>query len=455
MKKIRINNPLLWLWLLLTLLLTGYYYDQLTGSDKDIFSPGSATDGHYQIINDCGTCHGGGFENEKTIQKSCVSCHGSELKAVNDSHPKKKFLDPRNADRLAIIDATYCVTCHVEHQPSRTGDMGLTVPEDFCIYCHDDVAINRPSHKGMVFNTCSSAGCHNYHDNKALYEDFLLKHKNDSQHLVEMSVLKKDLGNYFTKQDEKFRKTVTIEDQDSGTTQLDAKILVQWEKSTHATSGVNCSECHMNKYVWNSQVNIERCEDCHELEVIGFKNGKHGMSLLISDTTIDVSESRLTKNNHSSHDTKNEKRLSCTSCHSDHNFNVEYAAIDACLNCHEDNHSRNFKKTKHYASWLEVKNETLGENEGVTCATCHLSRKLVSENGVQRTLVQHNQNENLEPNEKMVRSVCMNCHGLQFSLESLMDEALIESNFNGVPTIKNEGFDMAAQREIDKRNEKK
>ena len=30
----------------------------------------------------------------------------------------------------------------------------------------------------MGFETCASAGCHNFHDNRALYEDFLIKHAN-------------------------------------------------------------------------------------------------------------------------------------------------------------------------------------------------------------------------------------------------------------------------------------
>ena len=47
--------------------------------------------------------------------------------------------------------------------------------------------------------------------------------------------------------------------------------------------------------------------------------------------------------------------------------------------------------------------------------------------------VTHNQNDNLRPNEKMVRSVCGNCHGLQFTLDALADPALVERNFKGRP----------------------
>jgi len=437
---------MIWIWLMLTVFLTGFYYERLTGNDRTSFLPGAATDGHYQIISDCKLCHGDGFEDAEVLQKSCMSCHGKELKAVNDSHPKKKFTDPRNVDRIEIVDARYCVTCHVEHRPGRTGNMGVTMPEDFCILCHKEVAKKRKSHAGMEFNTCASAGCHNYHDNKALYEEYLVKHGNESAQLSKQVVVEKTLNQYFTSLDEKYRKSLTIDKQDSKIDRIDPKIFDQWQKSRHAATGVNCSSCHTHKNEWKNHVDMKACSNCHELEVLGFESGKHGMMLSASNITVSVATSRLKPKSN-----KNKDHLNCTSCHDGHNFNTEYAAIDACLNCHEDEHSKNFKKTKHYATWLNSKNGTLDSNAGVTCATCHLPRKIVSQNGIDRTLVQHNQNENLEPNEKMIRSVCMNCHGLKFSLESLADNELIKSNFNGIPKIKNKGFEMALERELKKK----
>ena len=53
--------------------------------------------------------------------------------------------------------------------------MGVTLPKDYCFICHHDVADDRPSHKGLAFTTCASAGCHRFHDNRALYQDFLVK----------------------------------------------------------------------------------------------------------------------------------------------------------------------------------------------------------------------------------------------------------------------------------------
>jgi hypothetical protein len=60
--------------------------------------------------------------------------------------------------------------------------------------------------------------------------------------------------------------------------------------------------------------------------------------------------------------------------------------------------------------------------------------------------VQHNQNDNLRPNEKMIRSVCMNCHGLKFSIDALADPELVKRNFIGLPSRHIQSIDMAEAR---------
>ena len=60
--------------------------------------------------------------------------------------------------------------------PASPSAMGVTLPDDYCFHCHQDIADDRPSHKGLAFTTCASAGCHKFHDNRALYADFLIKH---------------------------------------------------------------------------------------------------------------------------------------------------------------------------------------------------------------------------------------------------------------------------------------
>ena len=37
----------------------------------------------------------------------------------------------------------YCVTCHREHRPGITRAMGVTMPDDYCFHCHQDIAKDR------------------------------------------------------------------------------------------------------------------------------------------------------------------------------------------------------------------------------------------------------------------------------------------------------------------------
>ncbi len=61
--------------------------------------------------------------------------------------------------------------------------------------------------------------------------------------------------------------------------------------------------------------------------------------------------------------------------------------------------------------------------------------------------VVHNQNLTLRPNEKMIRPVCMNCHGVGFAIDALADEVLIKNNFNGRPSQHIESIDWVKARQ--------
>jgi hypothetical protein len=61
--------------------------------------------------------------------------------------------------------------------------------------------------------------------------------------------------------------------------------------------------------------------------------------------------------------------------------------------------------------------------------------------------VQHNQNDNLRPNDKFVRSVCLTCHGLGFSFDALADDNLVMKNFNGRPATRVKSLAMVKQRQ--------
>jgi formate-dependent nitrite reductase cytochrome c552 subunit len=138
-----------------------------------------------------------------------------------------------------------------------------------------------------------------------------------------------------------------------------------------------------------------------------------------------------------------DKQLTCIACHGAHDFNTRKAAVESCLTCHNDQHSLSYQKSPHFKLWhAELEGKGL-PNSGVSCATCHMPREIHKEQGFDRVLVIHNQNANLRPNEKMIRSVCMNCHGLGFSIDALADTKLIERNFDGMPDKHIQSLDMA------------
>ena len=136
----------------------------------------------------------------------------------------------------------------------------------------------------------------------------------------------------------------------------------------------------------------------------------------------------------------------CNSCHGAHEFNTQKAAVEGCLSCHNDEHSLAYNDSPHNALWQkELSGEGL-PGTGVTCATCHMPRTTKKVGGKMITSVEHNQNHFLRPNEKMIRPICMSCHGLEFSIDALSDPELIKNNFNGKPGIHIESVDWATKR---------
>jgi hypothetical protein len=135
--------------------------------------------------------------------------------------------------------------------------------------------------------------------------------------------------------------------------------------------------------------------------------------------------------------------LSCAACHRPHDFDTRRAAVEACLGCHDDRHSNAFTRSPHYALWEREMAGTAPPGSGVSCATCHLPR-VVPRGG--DPFVQHNQNANLRPNDKMLRTVCLDCHGLPFALDALADPGLVADNFTGRPRASVASLEMATSR---------
>ncbi len=428
-------------WLTVSIGLAGYFAYGLWGEAQisKRYLPDAGSHGHYQIEMACNSCHGEGFASQDEMQQVCMDCHGEELKLADDSHPIKKFKDPRNADRVAILDARYCITCHVEHVPERTRSMGVTIADDFCLLCHEKVGDDRPSHKNLTFDSCSSAGCHNYHDNRALYEDFLVKHANEPALLDVAQLPTRDYKKVYQLNGKVMEAPLSASQNDAAPEARKPLLIAAWAGSTHAAAGVNCSDCHQSP--WQEMPTIAVCDECHQNEAKGFGEGHHGMRLAQALPAMTPQEARQPMRN-----TAKQRQLSCDSCHDVHQVDSRHAAVEACLECHDDTHSQRYKQSPHYQRWLQEQSGDGIANSGVSCASCHLPRVEVQRYGESFIQVQHNQNNNLRPNEKMIREVCMHCHGLGFSIDALADAELINRNFKGSPSQHIESIDWAVSR---------
>lgn len=457
------RTVMLWmLWIAITVPAGLYVLATIVyGGNRWFLLIGKTTSGHHQIELACDACHTSVFGGPDVLQEACVNCHGAELKAANDAHPKSKFTDPRNADRTAILDARYCVTCHQEHRPNVTRAMGVTLPTDFCINCHSDIAEDRPSHKGLAFNTCASSGCHNFHDNRALYQDFLEKHAGERDQL---SAQRTALVEFLKAKENsiKVSRALVAADANAPAEHLrDGKLVADWAADAHARAAVNCSDCHATKAEpgrFVASPALATCKGCHDKQALTFTEGKHGMrqrdGLLASNdgplglfkaaklAPMTPAEARLPMKSDAAH-----AALTCNSCHSAHRYDLKSAAVEACTGCHDDRHTKAYFKSKHHDLFDREAKGALPPGSGVSCATCHMPiARTRDDSGRTSSFVMHNQNDNLRPNDKMVRSVCGQCHGLQFTLDALADTALIAKNFAGHPTVHIESIESAQRR---------
>lgn len=446
------------IWFVVAGALTAYLsYIFFYSEDKSLILPGETTNGHHQIEQQCHLCHTeekkeNVFTSSGVPNSACLDCHGEDLDKFSDSHPVRKFKNPENAIFLDHIDAMSCVACHSEHNNKITGEMGVTIPADFCAHCHEVTLENLESHQNLAFNTCDGAGCHNYHDNIALAPSFLLRQFGDPDHLLKKFTPEpKMVPRMVEMEGYQERPALTLQQAAAPPEKLeDQQIKEDWYHSAHAQAGVNCMDCHVDQknepgVAWIENPTHKTCATCHDTETTDFLKGKHGMRLAVEGLSpMTPAQARLPMNVENAH-----KALDCSSCHSSHKYDRQFASHQACLQCHTDEHSLNYENSPHFKAW---KTEISGHGpagSGVSCATCHMPT-VERDNHI---IVNHNQNDNLTPNEKMLRNTCLHCHGGEFAMSALADEALIEKNFLGEPETRHEGIDWTVETAISKGKE--
>ena len=213
------------------------------------------------------------------------------------------------------------------------------------------------------------------------------------------------------------------------------KIEQQWQSSVHALAEVNCSSCHQNEQTktFISKPTQESCKSCHEQSVDTFLLGKHGIRTLEGLSSLTPAMAHLPMK-----DSSFDKQMSCNTCHNVHTVNTYQASVDSCLTCHNDNHSLNYKNSPHARIFREMGTLPRPNAESVTCATCHLPREVSGDD----VLVNHNNTYTLKPRDRMVKEVCMNCHGVEHAYNSIFDDELVEANFARPPNQKLPTFQL-------------
>ncbi len=232
-------------------------------------------------------------------------------------------------------------------------------------------------------------------------------------------------------------------------TELEA-INQQWETSAHALNNVNCASCHQNEETkaFVAQPTYESCQSCHENPAQTFLLGKHGIRLLEGDSPLQPKRARLPMK----HDAL-AQQMNCNTCHDAHTVNTLQASVDSCLSCHNDNHSLNYENSKHgkavFAAIAANPSLPRPGDEMVTCATCHLPRSAQKKgDGTLLVKVNHNNTYTLKPRDRMVGEVCMNCHGVEYSYNSIFDDELVEADFDRPPTLEHPSFELVRAAEI-------
>ena len=283
----------------------------------------------------------------------------------------------------AVIDAKRCITCHQEHRPGMTRAMGVTIADDHCMLCHAGVGKERPSHRDLTAASCATGGCHNYHDNSALYEDFLIKHLDHAATFPRATLPPRDLGAVLLAMGNPPRPPLGRVQQDAPLgLSAHPRLITAWSVTNHARGGINCTDCHGGNTAsdgatpWQDNPGAKACRECHESESDGFERGKHGMRLKHHLPPMTPESARQPMKSAAAH-----KDLTCNSCHRAHSYDTKWAAVEACTDCHDDRHTRAYRRSPHARLWRREITREDRPGSGVSCATCHLPREITRRGG--------------------------------------------------------------------------
>jgi hypothetical protein len=192
---------------------------------------------------------------------------------------------------------------------------------------------------------------------------------------------------------------------------------------------------------WKDRPGSASCGGCHAEEQEGFSRSQHGVRAAVGLSPLTPAMARLPMLAEA-----RDRALGCESCHGAHAYDRRRAQADACLGCHDDRHSRGWSASRHGRAFRLEQHGAAEPDTGVSCATCHLPRRRHRVRGVDAVRVEHDESAALRPRDKMLRGVCLGCHGLGFAVDALADAELVARNFNGRPSVHVESLEMVERR---------
>ncbi|MCB0730275.1 MAG: cytochrome b/b6 domain-containing protein [Ignavibacteriae bacterium] len=385
---------------------------------KDIADQNN-TDIHHRLkakngisIPNCITCHSY-HETKKIAQIEnkgkyfCSDCH-SETKTADGFH-KRNFVsdetcadchdnvnENRNILAKSVHEKLGCVDCHVyvANNLDDHADEPTLAVEQGCSFCHSDIV---KTHQNSIHHIKTSEGnvdaaicssCHGTHD--------ILPAKDDSSR-VNPKNLATTCGNCHDDPlfEEKYEMSVAFP----------GKMYSQSVHGKHVMAGdtnaANCSTCHGVHNIKNrvqegskiSPLNLPNtCVECHEKEVIEYKNSVHWMRVQrgIKDAPV------------------------CNDCHNEHSVeeitdegreaNRLKMQQETCIGCHEnsrvaDKYGKKGGQVEQYLESYHGLAAVRGDKDAAMCVDCHNVHSILP-----------SKNPMASTNVNNVTQTCQRCH---------------------------------------------
>ncbi len=304
--------------------------------------------------------------------------------------PKSKFTDPRNADRVEILDARYCVTCHQEHRPGITQRDGRHAADRLLLPLPSRHRRGPAEPQGSGVRHLRLGGLPQLpRQPRALCRTSSIKHAGEPDQLDDATRragrLAQGKGRRASRWPSRSPAAATP------TRRPRTPAMPRSSPTGRPTSTPTPASTARAATRPRTSRALDRSARNRDLQELPRQPGAHlhrrqarhaaarrhagrattGRFGLFTDAQLPPmtpAQARAADEGRRRSDTA----LGCNTCHAAHATTASRAKVEACTGCHDDTHTKAYFASPHYEL---LKRETAGElprGSGVSCATCHL-----------------------------------------------------------------------------------